>query len=448
MSALVSERPTSRQPGAYDFPEVTRGRLDNGLQVLPATMPRQPLVSAALVGLGGVPAESLPQAGVTALMARLVLSGPEGMGPLDFAIATERLGATLRADVDFDSFRWGFDCAPGSFSAVLGMLADAVRRPAFRRTELARVRGELVDGIAQAMAVAPLLAARTFPSELFAPASRLALPVQGSAESMAVLTDDDVRGHFDAVAGPAASALVVTGPLHHEEVMRAACQVFADWQGSAVRPPVARDELGAREARTVLVDRPGSAQSALVIGHPGPARSMPDWVAATTMAACLGGLFGSRLNYRLREQNGFTYGAFAGFETRRGGGTFAARCAVHTAVTAPAVEQTVEVIASMLDGVAQAELDDVRRFRSGVFPVSFESAGAVCGAVTDLVVHDLPVDYHRTIRDQLAEVTVAEVDEAARRHLQPDQLIAVVVGDAGLVQDALADVGPGPIVVR
>ncbi len=168
----------------------------------------------------------------------------------------------------------------------------------------------------------------------------------------------------------------------------------------------------------------------------------------TTMALALGGMFNSRLNYRLREEKGYTYGAFGSFDCRRHGGVFVSRSAVHTQVTAAALTDLVAELEKMHDaGLDDAELDRARSYRAGIFPISFASPGAVASGLGDLVVHGHPDDHFDRLRAEILAVTTAEVNAAAAARLRPAELTAVVVGDASVVGDALRDAGLGPVEV-
>jgi predicted Zn-dependent peptidase len=168
----------------------------------------------------------------------------------------------------------------------------------------------------------------------------------------------------------------------------------------------------------------------------------------TTMALVLGGMFNSRLNYRLREDKGYSYGAFGSFDCRRDGGTFAARSAVQTEVTAPALVDAVGEVAAMHDaGVQPDELEQARSYRAGVFPISFAGPGPVAAGLADLVTHDLPDDHFDRLRQRVLDVTVDEVNEAATTRLRPHDLVCVVVGDAASVVPDLEKVGLGPVEV-
>jgi zinc protease len=167
------------------------------------------------------------------------------------------------------------------------------------------------------------------------------------------------------------------------------------------------------------------------------------------MSAILGGLFNSRLNMNLREEKGYTYGAGAGFDMRRGAGPFSARAAVNTEVTVPAVQEFLVELARMRDEqVTEAELRAARDFLVGVFPLRFETAGAVVAALAGLVIHELGVEELIGYRSSIEAVTIADVAAAARAHLLLDEAAIVVVGDADAFGGALEEAGVGPITVE
>jgi len=150
----------------------------------------------------------------------------------------------------------------------------------------------------------------------------------------------------------------------------------------------------------------------------------------------------------LREDKGYTYGAFGGFDCRRDGGVFVARAAVHTEVTGPALADMAAEIAKLHDdGLTDDELDLARRYRSGIFPINFSGSPAVAGGLSDLVVHGFPDDHFDRLRAQIEAVTTDEVNTAAATRLHPEDLVAVVVGDASQVADGLREIGFGPVEV-
>jgi zinc protease len=229
---------------------------------------------------------------------------------------------------------------------------------------------------------------------------------------------------------------------------------FGSWRPSASaeapRPIVAEPAAADGEGRLVRVlHRPGSVQTEIRIGHIGLPRRIDDFHAVSVMSAILGGLFNSRLNRKLREEKGYTYGASAGFDLRRAAGPFAARAPVNSEVTVPALTDMLAELEAIRDEpVKREELHAARDFLVGVFPLRFETPPAVVGAIGGLVVHGLPFDELNRYRPAIEAVTLDDVQAAARAHLALDTASIVLVGDADSFLPALEGAGVGRIRVE
>jgi zinc protease len=183
------------------------------------------------------------------------------------------------------------------------------------------------------------------------------------------------------------------------------------------------------------------------LGHPAPHRAHPDHVPALLAGIVLGGSFTSRLNHLIREVRGYTYGIRGGFTAQRRFGRFAVNAAVQTAVTAPALVDTVDEIArTQATGVTEPELTVARSYRAGQLTVEMQTPGAIATALATLVVHDLPDDYFPSLRADLLGASEAEVSAAARAHLRPEGTTIVVEGDAAAIRADLAATGLGEVV--
>jgi predicted Zn-dependent peptidase len=162
------------------------------------------------------------------------------------------------------------------------------------------------------------------------------------------------------------------------------------------------------------------------------------------MAAILGGLFNSRLQMNLREEKGYTYGIGAGFDMRRGAGPFSVRTAVQTAATVPAISEILAELRRIRETeVTLAELAAARDYLVGVFPLRFETPGAVVAALGGLFIHSLPDDELARYRHEIEGVTIEDVQKAARDHIAPGRLAIVAVGDADAVGTELQAAGFG-----
>lgn len=441
--SLTEVRPSSSAPRDWRFPSFTRTTLGNGLGLVLCDLPGRPMAAARLVLDAGAVTEPASSAGVALLAARALPEGTKSRDAHQLAETMEGMGAEIRAEVSFDSMQVRMDVPASRLAAALELMAEVALEPGFRGSEVDRLVQERLDQIMQERTVPEALAARAFDSAVFVSGSPYARSIGGDEATIGGLDRDAVESFYRGRLGSSAT-LVVVGDLGSVDVGAA----FGGWPGGgdAAGDAPAVDEVQA-ERRIVLVDRPGSVQSALAIGHAGPPRRTPDYVAAGTMAMCLGGVFGSRLNLKLREEKGYTYGAHAGFDFRRHGGTFACRTAVQTEVTAAAVSDAMAEISRTAEGgVPEEEVAPVREYRVGIFPIAYERPAAVAVGLCDMVVHDLPPDWFDTVRSQLGAVSAAEVSAAAAAHLRPESMAVVVVGDGERVRDELQATGLGPII--
>lgn len=440
---LIAERPAAGEPREWHFPAFTRrGRL------IACHLPGRPLAVASLVIDAGAAAEPVGRQGIGRLLAEAMTQGTSEHDAFEFAVASERLGADIGADVEWDSLRVHVDAPLDHFPDAVGLMAGAVRTPALASETLARVRAERLDELAMEDSQPASRAAAELAHQIFADSSRYSHRGGGDPAGVAAATDDEIRGLHATRIRPELATLVVAGDLAALDLGAIEAAVFDGWEGGDARPlPVDVTTRGAGR-RIVVVDRPGAVQSVLYAGHAGPARDIPDYVPTTTMAMVLGGMFSSRLNLKLREDKGYTYGAFGAFDLRRHAGTFAARAAVQNDVTVPAlVDLFAEIERTARDGVTAAERDDAVSYRAGVWPVNFSGAHAVAHALGDLVVHGWPDDHFDRLRAEISAVTTEELSAAAAARLRPDELVMVVVGDASVVAEPLRETGLGPLEV-
>ncbi|HEX6473967.1 MAG TPA: pitrilysin family protein [Candidatus Limnocylindria bacterium] len=448
MPAAVNPlRPPAGAPRPYHFPDFHRTQLANGLTVWTVPVPSAAVVNVHLLVDAGAAAEDEARAGVAALTAQLLVTGTKRLDAGAFAEATERLGIEVSSESSWDSARAAFQSLPEHADDGIALLAEMIREPRLDKGEFERLKAERLADILQARADPGRLADEMFLRHVFAAETPYRRLSAGTPETVGGLTLDDVRTFQATHWGPGTAHLIVAGPLDHDSVVAAAEHHLGDWAGTGPgHRTFTPSAAGAR--RLVIVDRPGSVQSELRVGHLGIERRSPRYFPALVMGAILGGVFGSRLNLRLREELGYTYGARAGFDPRRAPGPFSAAAAVQTEVTADALREMVELLTRARDEAPEeSELREVRDYLVGVFPLRFETTGGVAMAMEPVAVYALDDDYWHTYRGHLEGVSAHDVLSAARDLLMPDQFLMLAVGDASKIREPLEAVGLGPMEV-
>jgi zinc protease len=450
-SEVVATRPTPGTPRPYEFPAVERFQLANGLRVVLADLPGRPLVSASLVIRNGAADEPPAHAGATVLAARALSEGTEQYDAIALVEASERLGASLHSEAGWDAMSVSVDVPAARLEPALALLTEVVLHPTFPPSEVERLRDERLNDLLQARADPRRRADEAFSETIYENASPYHRPSGGTRETVTALTPGRLRAAYERGLDPARAALIVGGDLTGIDVGAIAERLLGGWgaaAGSAPAGPIV-DAGAVRERFVRIIHRPGAVQTEIRIGHVGAPRLIADFHPLAVMGAILGGLFNSRLNMKLREEKGYTYGAGAGFDLRRGAGPFNARAAVNTEVTLPAVQDFLAELDRIRDAPVEAtELRAARDYLIGVFPLRFETPGPIVGSLAGLIVHDLPDDELARYRPAIEAVTIDDVLTAARTRITPERLAIVLVGDADAFGAALESAGFGKVTVE
>ena len=423
---MPQTRPDLGAPASYTFPEPQRITVGAGT-VVAIDVPGQHLASLRLVHPHGGAVEPLDAMGVSVLTSEVLEDGPDGNSSL--APALERHGAEWVSRVTWDGFITGLDVPANRLDQAVSLFADAVRRPALNTDDIVRRREQLLERFWLEAASASTLAMRSIGGQLFS--GRYATPLSGGPVRLADVTPEKVAAfHAESVAA-VAGTLVVVGDLSDVDLHGLGKKVFGDAGPAPVRDLTGPAPPPGELPRVLLVDRPGSVQSVLVVAHRAPARSQVDLPRAEGISDVLGGMFTSRLNMELRERLGYTYGAGSRFDLRRDSGLFFMVTQVEADTTAHSVTSSLEQMTKLRDtGVTADELVAVRESNTVGLPVSYSTARSMAGALVDMVVHDLPDDYVNQHRAGYEQLTEESLNSAAAEYLRPEEAVVVVVGDA------------------
>ena len=429
------------------FPAIEKSTLPNGLRVWTVRHPAIPLVSVLLLMRRGTADDPPGREGLAAMTLDMLDEGSGGRSAIQMHEALAAIGAQLESDIGSDAALMGATFLSRFVDRGVSVLADMLARPALTEADFARVRQLRLHRLTQLRDMPSAVADRVFTGLLYGGHAYGHTPL-GTERSLAAMSVDDVRSFHAAVMRPAETTLLAVGDCDHETIRRIANDAFGSWQGEAAAS-VAFDDALPRPARLNVVPRAGAPQSELRIGHVAVPRNTPDYHALVAANMVLGGQFVSRINLNLREDKGFTYGARTAFDFRRQPGPFALQVSVHTAATARAIEESLAEIAAIRGPrpVTEEELAlGVAALTRG-YARNFETAEQVARAVSQIVIHDLPDDYFAAFVPAVERVTPADVTRVSERHLHPDRLTTLIVGDLDAIGADLARLPLGEPVV-
>ncbi|NEA65023.1 pitrilysin family protein [Streptomyces sp. SID12488] len=447
-------QPQAGEARPWAFPAPGRGTLGNGLTVLRCHRPGQQVVAVEVLVDAPLEAEPAGLDGVATIMARAFSEGTDKHSAEEFAAELERCGATLDAHADHPCVRLSLEVPVSRLPKALGLLADALRAPAFSDSEIERLVRNRLDEIPHETANPARRSAKQLYKELFPAASRMSRPRQGTEETVAKIDAAAVRAFYERHVRPATATAVVVGDLTDIDLDALLGDTLGAWTGSSAEPrpvpPVTADDTG----RVVIVDRPGAVQTQLLIGRIGADRHDRVWAAQVLGTYCLGGTLTSRLDRVLREEKGYTYGVRAFGQVLRSApdGTGASLLAISgsfdTPNTGPALEDLWKVLRTLAaEGLTDAERDVAVQNLVGVAPLKYETAAAVASTLADQVEQHLPDDYQATLYRQLAATGTVEATAAAVNAFPVDRLVTVLVGDAATIEEPVRALGIGEVTV-
>ncbi len=442
-----SKQPVPGPAPALKLPAVQKRQLTNGLPVWIVELHEVPVVQVNLIVTSGSADDPAGKYGVASMTAAMLENGAGSRSALDIADAIDFLGASLETTSGSDVTAVRLHTPVARLTDALPIMADVALRPAFPKDELERLRQDRLTSIIQARKDPGSIAGLAFSRVLYGTGHRFGTAIMGTAGTIRAMTADDLRAFYTARFRPGNATLLVVGDIAPHTVLPLLETHFGKWKPQGAAPQhVAFPEPRAAGPREVfLVDMPGAPQSQIRIGSVGVPRSTPDFFPIQIMNTVLGGAFSSRLNMNLREDKGYTYGASSVFDMRVAAGPFSAAAGVQTDKTAESLKEFFKELNGILQPIPAEELTRAKNYVALRFPERFETTGDISANLENLVVYRLPDDYFSTYVQNIQSVTAADAQRVAQKHILPDRLAVVVVGDQKVIEPGIRALNLGPV---
>ncbi|MGI9035689.1 MAG: M16 family metallopeptidase [Pyrinomonadaceae bacterium] len=422
--------PAPLAPRAFNIPKPFETKLPNGLKVIVFEDKRLPIVSFRLAFRTGDINDPQNSRGLTSAVTHLLSEGTKTRTSQQLAEDVEKLGASLSASSSSDNTIVAGSALSEYGSEVLKLLADITLNPTFPEKEVALYKQNTIKNLQFQRSQADFLANEQAARILFG--AHPYSVVSPSAADVEKITREQLEAFHDEVFVPHNATLIVVGDVNRAGLPKEVETLFGNWKNKNF----AAREFAAPPARIertlTIVDRPGSAQSNIVLGNLGIERSNPDYFPVLVMNQVLGAGASSRLFMNLREAKGYTYGAYSSLDARRLAGAFEATAEVRTPVTGDSLKEFFyELERIRAEQVSAKELTDAKNFLTGVFPLRAETQEGLTNLIVTQQLYNLPEDYLQTYRDKINAVTAADIERVANKYVTPDKMALVIVGDAG-----------------
>lgn len=442
-AVIKGKAPVNKEVLRVKLPRAEEASLPNGLRVVLLRSTKVPTFNMQMVVLSGGLSDKPDYRGLATSTAALVREGTAKRSSKDIAEQVDALGATLTANSGLSSFTTNVSAAGlvENLDQTLELFADVVRNPTFPQGEVDKYKTRLLAQLQFQRSIPQFLALEQFQRAIYGtshPASFIVAP----AASIQKLTSKDLADFHSTYYRPNNAILAIVGDVTMKEIMPKLEKAFGDWQKgdvpAATIPPAPEQSA----SRIVLIDRPGSVQTVLQLGTLGIERTSPDYFAVLMANRVLGGGPSGRLFLNLREDKGYTYGAYSSFGGSRFKGTWVSSSEVRTDVTEGAMKEFMFELNRLRDDKVPAEeLENAKRAIVGSFALSLEQPQSLLQNIITQKLYNLPADYWDTYPQKVAAITADEVQRVAQKYIDLGHLQVVAVGDASKAREILAKYG-------
>lgn len=422
-----SPSPSLAFPGSDD---ITRVVLDNGIVVLTRANFHSPSVYISGYVTAGNLFDPDEKLGLAYFTASALMRGTQRRDFQQIYDALESVGASLGFSGDVHSSSFSGRALAEDLPLVLSLLSDALREPTFPKTQVERLRTQILTGLAIRAQDTSEMAGLVFDELLYAD-HPYARPEDGYPETVQAITREDLAEFHRLHYGPRGMVIAVVGAVEPQAAVEQVARLLGDWQNpSQPEPPALPPFHPPQESRRKHHVIPGKSQTDIDMGAPGPMRRDPDYLAAALGNSVLGqfGLMG-RIGDVVRERSGLAYYAYSNLNAGLGPGAWDVNAGVNPSNLERAIDLIrKELVRFVTDGVTPQELADSQANFIGRLPLSLESNAGVAAALLNIERYDLGLDYYRTYAGLVQAVTPEDVLAVARKFIDPERLVVATAG--------------------
>jgi len=434
--ASAQERPAVGPEKPFQLAPRVEKTLPNGLRVIVTRQTVVPKVSVLLTVLSGYSSDPADLTGLAQMTADIIQEGTKARNSRQIRREVFAMGGSLSATVSQDysslSTRGLAEFAP----QLIALVGDVVMNPTLPADELAILKQQHLQTVAQQKASPQFLSNREFRRALFG-----AHPYARTSETEASVEAIDRakieafhRDHYR----PNNAFLLVVGAVDPPAIIAAAEKTFGEWTKGEVPTPSFQAPPALSGRHLYFVQRPNSIQSSISVGNLAVKRSDPRWYELTVANTIYGGAFNSRIVRNIREDKGYTYSPGSAMTGFADAGFYRFNADVRNEVTGATITEVFKEFEGMRSqGSEGAELQGAKAYLRGVFGVQTATQSGLATLLNNVYVFGLPKDYPETFREKIAAVTPEQVKRASQSLFGADSSVIAIVGDWSKVKDQL-----------
>jgi len=436
-----SVEPDQGESPKLNIPDSWSVTLANGMTVNGMEHNELPLVNFSLIIDGGHLLNSFDKIGVANLITDILMEGTANKTPEELEEEIELLGASINMFTGRESITISGNTLVRNFEKTMDLVEEILLEPRWDEEELKRIKLSTVNGIKRSTANPNVVARNVSNKLLYGYKHMFAYPTSGTVASVESITMDDLKEFYNKNFSPSVSRFHIVGNINKEQTLAVLSDLETRWESKEVTIPTYEMNGDRDKASLYFVDIPNAKQSVINIGYLSMARTNPDYFAATVMNYKLGGSFSGNVNLILREEKGYTYGAFTWFFGTKIKGAFTASSSVRTNTTFESVSIFREEIEKYKEGISQEDLDFTKNALIKSNARRFETQGSLLRMLQNISNYNLPEDYIAGEEEIINAMTLEQHKALANKYLDASKMGYLVIGDAATQFDKFKNAG-------
>jgi len=440
------DRSVAPVPGpdpSVTIPAVWQTEASNGMMIYGIEQHELPLVTYSIVIRGGHALDDLNKPGVARFAAQMLNEGTMNKTPEELEEAIQLLGADIRVTGGQENITVSVRTLARNFEKTLALVEEMLLEPRWDEEQFSINKTRTVNNLKRNMADPNYLARITFYKLNLGSENVLSVDVSGTVESVEAISLDDLKAFYEKNISPSVTNFLIAGDVDQKRVEKALTGLNEKWMAKEVVMPSFTFPPVPEKSSITFVDVPGAKQSVISIGNMSLTRDDPDFYKAEVANYMLGGTASARLFMILREEKGFTYGAYSDFNGLKNYGTFNAYASVRTDATLESVQLFKDIMLDYRAGVPEETVAFTKGSLLKMNALRFETIDDKLNMLSTATFYGLPLDYVRQEEDYLRGLTVEQMNETVQKYIDPMQMYYVVVGDAATQMKGLKKVGFG-----
>jgi zinc protease len=444
-----SKEPETGKAMSLNLPPMQKAKLSNGLNVVLAERHTAPVVNFTLMVDSGYAADPAGSPGTASFAQRMLEEGTPTRDSLKIGEELESLSANFGAGSNLDWATVSLNTLKLTMEKALNIYGDLILHPAYPQKEFDRLKKERLAGIRREKVDPQSMGLRVIPQLLYGKGHAYGVPFTGTGTeaSLEKLTRNDLAKWHDTWFKPNNATLLIVGDTTLQEITPQLEKIFAGWKPGDVPKKNVAPVQAPPKAEVYLIDRPGSGQSTIFGSLLAPPRNDPDAIPIQLVNNVFGGSFSARINMNLREDKHWSYGAFAAMPAARGQRPYFSIAPVQTDKTKESLAELVKEYRDVIGGkpIEEKELGREQSNATLGLPGSFETVQQLAGAYGQIIQYALPDDYFNTFTQKALALNPASANAVAKKLIQPDHIVWVVVGDMSKVEQGIRELNLGEI---